>query len=457
MKFNTALRNATVLVISVTSVGALILAGCKAGKSDTKTSSHALPDLITASAIVDVNGDGKNDIIIGSHKASGESGYAAPLLLINNGDGLSFTKSTTAFPAQYLGVDGSAVDIKTGDFNNDGKVDVLTSTVELRPNLYKSSKIQLYLGKGDGTFTDASSNITNGAWTAWIGSVINSSAFEGWVEFIRVADIDGDGSLDFIVSSISPYAGTIYMNDGAGNFAPAPISVDGVSLPLGFVGHQTMSVRDVLTGDVNNDGKPDLLFPGGTSICINTSTPGVISFSTLGALPQEISQGNGNGIYQGALIDINGDGFLDLLTNELNGSTQVNAFTNNGIGVYKLDNSVLSPEQINVDNARQILVADLNGDTKQDVLFSNSGLDSAPFLGAPNLLLLNNGAGKLVDVTATNLDVVPAYTHQSAIGDLNGDGAPDLLLNNATFSGPEPRFWLNNGAGKFTSYTPTIL
>src|SRR5882672_3002250 len=63
-----------------------------------------LPILITASAIVDVNADGRKDMIIGSQGG----GFASPIVLFNNGDG-SFRKSTTVIPAQYLGVDGAAV------------------------------------------------------------------------------------------------------------------------------------------------------------------------------------------------------------------------------------------------------------------------------------------------------------------------------------------------------------
>ena len=423
-----------------------------------------LPDLITASLIVDVNGDGKNDVVMSSQGG----GYPSLLVLINNGTGSSFTKSATAVPPQYLGVNGSAVDIQSGDFNKDGKIDLLVVTVDTSPaNFYNASQIQLFLGNGNGTFTDATANITSGAWPAWPiqQSAFPIPGFTGWVEHVRVADIDGDGFLDFVTTSIVAAAGTVYRNDGTGKFSPAAMTITGLvtlsgSGPLVL---SSLNSRDVLVGDVNNDGKLDLVSLADGMTYINTSTPGVISFNALaGTLPGLLPQGNG--IPEGVLVDINGDGFLDVLSAALLGPTNpVSAYINNGAGVFTLNNTVLLPAQPTVDNARQWLTADFNGDGKLDVLILTNGLDQSPYPGARNWLLLNNGAGKLVDATATSLDLLAGYTHQAAIGDLNGDGKPDLLLNNsANCNGTtmacanEPRFWLNNGLGKFTSYNPVI-
>jgi hypothetical protein len=161
-------------------------------------------------------------------------------------------------------------------------------------------------------------------------------------------------------------------------------------------------------------------------------------------------------LYQGALVDINNDGFPDILTYVSNDSNPVplNAFINDGHGMFTLDNSVFLPAQPMVHGTRQALVGDLNGDGIKDVLFSNSGADFVPFAGAANLMLVNNGAGKLVDVTASRLDLVASYTHQSALGDFTGDGRPDLLLNNSDTK--QARFWTNSPSGTFQSVSPAI-
>jgi hypothetical protein len=168
---------------------------------------------------------------------------------------------------------------------------------------------------------------------------------------------------------------------------------------------------------------------------------------------------------QGVLLDIDGDGNLDVV-----GSLEysypnyatlmpVVAYLGNGAGGFTENNAVLSL-QSSALGTRQFLTADFNGDGKQDVLIANAGPDISPLPGERNWLLMNNGTGTLVDNTATSLDLLSAYTHQAAIGDLNGDGSPDIILNNSyqrqMSASRAPRFWLNNRSGLFSSYFPTF-
>jgi hypothetical protein len=413
-----------------------MLYGC-GGIEGNNNNAGPLPNLITASAIVDVNGDGKNDVIISSQGG----GYSSPQVLINTGNGSLFTVKNTAMPSQYKGSNGSAVDMQAGDFNNDGKIDFVVSTVDTSPNsFYTSSQTQLYLGNGDGTFTDATSNITN-------------SISANWIDHIRVADFDGNGFLDF--ATTTPVAITIYMNDGTGKFSPAGFSLNNGGI---MTTQPSLTGGDLFVGDLNNDGKPDLISTSCSCSYINTSTPGVLSFT------QVVSSVTGIG--SGVLLDINGDGFLDVVgSNNISGSptltVPVVAFQGNGLGGFTPNNALLSP-QPSLVHGRQFLAADLNGDGRQDVLIADHGYDAGTFPGARNWLLINNGAGILVDQTSTNLDILAGYTHQASIGDLNGDGKPDLLLNNSICNGTtmscanEPRFWLNNGTGKFNSYNPNF-
>lgn len=413
------------------------IAGCGGG-GESDGGGDPFPRLITATAIVDVNGDGRNDLVMGSHG----DGYSSPIVFINNGNS-TYLKKTTAIPMQYKGANGTAVDIQTGDFNKDGKLDLLVSTVDItQTSFYGSAEIQLFSGNGDGTFSDESEKISTGVWP-------NSITGYEWPVFLPVVDIDGDGSLDFIATSYA--SAIIYRNDGTGNFAPANLAIEGWP----YVTQLIPSARFVLVGDINNDGKPDLFAPdpynSSQRTYINTSTSGAISFSQVTSTVVDFMQ-------MGTLLDINGDGFLDVIGSPPNTTPSlvpVIAYLGDGTGNFTENNTVLSP-QPSVVGVRQYLTADFNGDGKNDVLISDSGYDVDPFSGARNWLLINNGDGALIDKTSTNLDLIPAYTHQSAFGDLNGDGSLDIILNNASFSGNEPKFWLNNGTGVFTSFNPVI-
>jgi FG-GAP-like repeat len=100
--------------------------------------------------------------------------------------------------------------------------------------------------------------------------------------------------------------------------------------------------------------------------------------------------------------------------------------------------------------SRRTAFADFNGDGRTDVLLANTGFDRDPFPGAQSTLILSTPNGKLVDASA-NLPQGPAFTHSVAIADFNADGAPDIYEGN--LGGPTVtvgyRVLLNDGTAHF--------
>jgi hypothetical protein len=442
-----------------------ILAGCS-GEEDgvgghsavAALTPVAITELLTASAIVDVNGDGKNDVFLAQSALA-----ASDVVLLNDGNGRSFT--TRSLPPRYHGVNSQTVAFEPGDFNEDGKVDVLAITAA---NDYNSARIHLYLGQGNGTFVDASASITAGIWPMPEQYRAPGGLVGEWPLWLRVVDIDGDGHLDFVAAAFGG-GGYIYRNDGTGKFAPVSMALtDGSNsgtfkaLAWGALGSGsalTPNANDVLVGDLNQDGKPDLFAPHGWNVhpaFLNTSTPGVISFTIV------YSPGT-SPMLNGMLLDIDGDHVLDVVGSPFNGTINpipVVAFLGNGAGVFTENNTVFAPVQPGQVWQRQYVTADFDDDGKQDLFIADTGWDYYPFPGARNWLLMNEN-GVLVDKTQTNLSLLPGYTHGASVGDLNGDCRVDLILNNFhqtsyQSAAPEARFWLNDGTGKFTSYNPVI-
>jgi hypothetical protein len=122
----------------------------------------------------------------------------------------------------------------------------------------------------------------------------------------------------------------------------------------------------------------------------------------------------------------------------------------------------LGDEQVRADSARDHLVADLNGDGRDDVFAGQHGFDAPPFPGAHNLLFLSQPDGRLLEQAATRLDPYDhAFTHGVAAGDVDGDGDLDLFEANLnpSLSGP-PHLQLNDGTGRFredASRLPALL
>jgi hypothetical protein len=458
-----------------------VLSACGGGGGGPSSSGNVtvtaskLPNLINASHMLDVDKDGDLDIILGWQ---GDATRTADILLVNNGSG-SFSIMDNAFPDHHLGSGGATVNIESADFNNDGNVDIIASTSDARDGTFDNTiQIHLYFGNGDGTFSDATANITGGLVTEY-------------VEWIRVADFDGDANIDFLITgngcSESPinnygncHGGSIFLNDGNGNFAIA--SVDSTDAEMTYTntklvwdsdgntqGVNTGGSRiaiDVLVGDVGGDNKVDLVAPNGyaagaIATFINTSTPGNLSFNIIYSF--DVSDVFNTTLSKnGALIDIDGDADLDMIvSSSISGqdgvTTPLYSYINDGTGLFTEDNTKFVA-QPGVEHARQWLVDDFNNDGWDDLIVADHGFDFSPFPGEKNLLLISNGAGKLEDRTATSLSVISSFTHGVSSGDVNGDGFADLFLNNALvdpssffIAEKEGRLWFNNGDGTFTN------
>ncbi len=230
-------------------------------------------------------------------------------------------------------------------------------------------------------------------------------------------DFNGDGKLDFVVSSTSN--ALLMLGNGDGTFK---------SIDLGFIAQVT------LVADVNQDKKADLILAIGAQ-----------AFLLLG---------NGDGTFQPTKLlpaiplvvaDFNGDGQPDLLAQGQiidgqkcfeNGSFSI--LPGNGDGTFR------SPLQCSGEThqgdwgTRTIVVGDLNGDGKLDVVWGNvRGTDLI-------FVWLGNGDGTFKPPSA-----VQAGTNQGgkpiAMGDLNHDGKPDLVV--ATMDGISVLF--GNGDGTF--------
>jgi hypothetical protein len=226
--------------------------------SDVTTTAGADDDRWSVSAtFVDYDHDGWLDLYVtnyvdftvGTHKAclskTGSPAYCGPLaynpqpdrLLRNRGDG-TFERATvtSGVAAEY----GSGLGVATADFNGDGWTDLYVANDQV-PN-------QMWINAGDGTFHNDA---------MFAGTALNAEGIPEASMGVAVADIDGDGDEDLILSHLGRETNTLYLNEGDGFFADAS-RVSGLGGPsLKYTGFGLGWL------DYDNDGLLDFIVVNG--------------------------------------------------------------------------------------------------------------------------------------------------------------------------------------------------
>jgi len=287
-----------------------------------------------------------------------------------------------------------------GDFNRDGKVDV----VILSYGLYLS------LGNGDGSFQNPV-QISNAPYVNGQG--------------LLVADFNHDGKLDIALNGV-----WIMLGNGDGTFNN-PVSSPVATTPM-------------VAADINGDGQPDLLgmtasnYSTGTVVVLLGNGDGTFMDSRSVALaPTSYSLG------AGVAADFNGDGKLDLAVAEQaypNGQVSVELGKENGTFGQPINSALGSSAATSF-----MQVGDFNGDAKKDLLV----LDSAGFE-----VLLGAGDGTF----GTGVDTSFNYSINSlAVGDFNNDGKSDVVVTTGYYNSPSLNIYLSNGDGTFTAGAQYVI
>src|SRR3954469_8120789 len=254
---------------------------------------------------------------------------------------------------------------------------------------------------------------------------------------IVAADFNLDTRPDLAVVNGSSDNVTILLGDGAGGFTPTPGSPVMV--------HQTP--KSVAVGDFNNDGRPDFVadnFIGGNlSVFLGDGAGG---FAEAGGSPVAMA---GGPIYV-ATGDFNADGLADLATANIS-PAGIGILIGTGNGGFAPAAASPIPDGSNTF-PQGLAVGDLNGDTRPDIAVANHMSSTV------NVLLGSGSSGTVGFLPAVGSPFPTANgaapgngPANIAIGDVNGDGKPDLATANE--SSNNSSVFLGNGLGRFVHMT----
>lgn len=386
----------------------------------------------------DVDGDTKTDLIVGN-PSSAYSFY----ILAGNGDG-------TFDAAVAHRVDHYTWSVTSGDYNNDGYLDVITGDFNgnfsvnlndglgrLAPAIYSVGNYAASVASGDlnsDGITDlvvANTNDNNlsvfiaTATGTYAAAVTYNTSSTPYTAILK--DFDGDGVLDVINANYGDGNANLRLGVGDGTFGPVVARTFSSQWGVG------VGAIDVTADDFNNDGKLDLAFAENSTnyriaVFLNTSPTGTFS-----AVEHYNTSHYQRRITSG---DINDDGYKDLVTFNNDIGDTVSVFLNDGDGTFgsptHYDSSYTSYGDVTIE--------DFNDDGKMDIAASS-------YYGV-SIFLNGSPTGTLSSAVFYNTGANGDWRITS--GDFNNDGKIDLAAGGYNSQSDVVSIILGKGDGTFS-------
>lgn len=240
-----------------------------------------------------------------------------------------------------------------------------------------------------------------------------------------VVDMDGD-HLDDIVSVSNGTIQVLKQNPTTGFTTvnmPAPTT-------------NFMPGWSIAAGDIDNNGKTDLLYGNGQGVCFMKQNDAGTGFTSMQTNNYVFSQ-------RSNFVDLNNDGHLDaFVCHDVDPNVY---FTNDGLGNYTFHQGGMG-DLMSGGNYGSIFV-DYDNDGDADLFIAKCGA------GPIDELHRNNGDGTFTDVSVAAGMNEPSQSWSSAWGDFDNDGDMDAMIGASSMGSGGHKLRRNNGDGTFTDVT----
>jgi subtilase family serine protease len=313
--------------------------------------------------------------------------------------------SSSLAPIVNFGTGSGPIRVYIADLNNDGKPDLIVSGAN-------AGVVSIFQN------ISTNGSLTAGSFAPRVDLLVDSASGSADPYTLTTVDLDGDGRLDIVACNADHNLLCIFRNIGAPGAAITTASFAArIDLPAGN------AMRGVAAQDLDGDGKPEIVTgndnDNNISIYKNNSTVGSIGFAP------RVNFAAGNGATTVAIADVDADGKPDIAVANYSSGT-ISIFRNLGLSGVITTNSFARAISFSAPATPfGLAFGDLDGDGKLDMVVGGEN-------GSHTIAVYRNVA---VPGTLTNNSfaapvtfAAPGWVNFVSLADMDGDGKLDIAL-----------------------------